>query len=70
MMSLDIVKFWVNEFNLMVGALWRWYTQMDKISFANVYIRSVDAISITFELRYNDTRNYRIRWSPLEFRNY
>ena len=69
MMSLDIVKFWVKDFNLMVWTLWKCYVGMDRISFANVYIRSIDAISVTFDLKYNDNRNYRIRWSPLEFRN-
>lgn len=52
----------------MIRVLWRIYTESEKPINYNLFIRSLDLISATFDVIYHDKRIYRFRYSPFEFR--
>jgi hypothetical protein len=52
----------------MIRVLWRIYTEAEKPINYNLFIRSLDLISATFDIIYHDKRIYRFRYSPFEFR--
>ena len=68
MIPMSFLEIWKSSFVGMVKVMWKFYLQTEKSAFFNMMIRSVDMISLTFDIRYNDLRTYRIRWSPFEFR--
>jgi hypothetical protein len=65
---ITFARTWNIDFYLMVKVLWKLYGELEKAPNFVVYIRSLDLISITFDVQYFDKRIYRFRYSPFEFK--
>jgi hypothetical protein len=53
----------------MVKLLWKFYLESEQRQFYYITIRSIDMISVTFDVIYTDKKIYRFRYSPFEFKN-
>jgi hypothetical protein len=63
------VETWKKDLFEMIKKITELSAKNDRYSFYSLYIRSIDLISITFDVHYGDKRAYRFRYSPFEFRN-
>ena len=64
----SFISIWETDFCGMVKIINTLSNQNDRNSYYTLFIKSIDLISITFDVQYNDKRSYRIRYSPFEFR--
>ena len=64
----SFVSTWENDFCGMVKLFYKMSNDTDKAVFFNLFIKSIDLISITFDVQYGDKRLYRFRYSPFEFK--
>jgi hypothetical protein len=53
----------------MIKVIYKLSNDCEKSPFYNLFIKSIDLISITFDIQYGDKRIYRFRYSPFEFRS-
>lgn len=53
----------------MVKVIYKLSYESEKSLYYNLFIKSLDIISITFDVQYGDKRVYRFRYSPFEFRS-
>lgn len=67
--AISFTRTWEIDFYDKVKVLWKLYLEVEKVQHFNVYIRSLDLISVTFDIQYPDKRSYRFRYSPFEFKN-
>ena len=66
--AISFTRTWEMDFNGMIRTLWRIYTEPEKQLTYDLYIKSLDVISVSFDIHYHDKRIYRFRYSPFEFR--
>lgn len=68
-LPLSFVNIWESDLVTMVKIIYKLSYDTEKSLYYNLFIRSLDLISITFDVQYSDKRIYRFRYSPFEFRS-
>lgn len=64
----SFVSTWENDLYGMIKLIYKLSNDTERAPFYNLFIKSIDLISVTFDVQYGDKRVYRFRYSPFEFK--